>query len=678
MKDLGAPRGFWLIVSLVAAIFALILLPVRTDSQTSSQVRIVRLSFVEGTVTMYRPDVDQWAKVFVNTPIQQGFKIATEANSFAEVEFENGSTVSLGQSSELDFNDLALSSDGGKINHLTLAQGYATFTVMPERGDEYRVVASNATYAPTGKSMFRVDLDQNSQRLEVFRGNVDVQSPYGTGNITANQVLQIQPGSSNAFAISNGVTLDAWDKWVDKRHQTETVARNGGGPLGNSLYGWSDLSYYGAWNYLPGFGNCWSPMMGAGWTPYSIGRWAWYPGLGYTWISGLPWGWLPFHYGSWIYPAGMGWCWLPGDFSVWSPGLVTWYQGPGWIGWAPRTYSGTGGGTINCPPGQTCATVVNVNTFQSGRPITPNDVLRVNPLQGRPLHSPTLPLTRSLRLPGPAVDGAPLTVATGTDMRVHRTVTAPTRIFPAGMVSGAWDVQPHAPSFYNPQTHRFVTGSGPAVRTFSGTATNPAQVRGSVTTSTSVGVSRGPTVNNDMLLRSRTSMGRTVSRPGIGPSQLTPIPISNLGTVNQGMRRSPALVPAIPSAGIHPVEPPSMPDFSRNNRFGVRNQSMENAPVGRQQEEMNRNPGMSQGRMRTTNSPSSGGFGGQRSMGRPSGQMNSGARNSGMGGGMGVRSSGGFGGGMGGGMRVGGSTGGLGGGTNAGGGVRGGAGGPHR
>src|SRR5579884_3128657 len=96
MKGLGSPRGFWLIASLVAAVFALILLPVRTDSQTGSQVRIVRLSFVEGMVAMYRPDADQWAKVFVNTPIQQGFKIATEANSFAEVEFENGSTASLG------------------------------------------------------------------------------------------------------------------------------------------------------------------------------------------------------------------------------------------------------------------------------------------------------------------------------------------------------------------------------------------------------------------------------------------------------------------------------------------------------------------------------------------------------------------------------------------------------
>ena len=55
-----------------------------------SHVRVVRLSFVEGTVTVRRPGSEEWASASVNTPIEEGFSIATGKKSFAEVQFENG------------------------------------------------------------------------------------------------------------------------------------------------------------------------------------------------------------------------------------------------------------------------------------------------------------------------------------------------------------------------------------------------------------------------------------------------------------------------------------------------------------------------------------------------------------------------------------------------------------
>ena len=224
MKSNRSPRGYWLFVLFAAALIFSALIPAPSPAQSSSQARIVRLSFVEGTVTIYRPDADQWAKAFVNTPIQQGFKLATDDNSFAEVEFENGSTVRLGQSSELDFTNLSLSPEGSKINHLALMQGYATFAVVPERGDTYEVGAASSTYTATGKTMFRIDLEQSGQRLEVFKGNVDVQGPYGSGAVARNQVLELAPGSANPFQVTVGITEDAWDQWVDKRQQAATLA----------------------------------------------------------------------------------------------------------------------------------------------------------------------------------------------------------------------------------------------------------------------------------------------------------------------------------------------------------------------------------------------------------------------------------------------------------------------
>jgi Family of unknown function (DUF6600)/FecR protein len=646
MKINRSPRGYWLLVLLPAALIALTLNSAPVTAQSNSQVRIVRLSFVEGTVTMYRPDADQWARAFVNTPIQQGFKLATDANSFAEVEFENGSTVRMGQSSELDFTSLALSPEGGKINRLTLAQGYATFAVTPERGDVYEVLAAGSTYDATSKAMFRIDMDEGGQQMKVFRGEVSVQSPNGNGTVAANHVLEITPSGANTFQVTEGVTEDGWDQWVDKRQETATVATNKARPgdsgfyAGSSLYGWNDLSYFGMWNYLPGYGNCWSPTMGSGWSPYSIGRWSYYPGFGYTWISGLPWGWLPFHYGNWIYPAGMGWCWLPGSFSTWSPALVTWYQGPGWVSWTPRTYGGSFGAPVNCRIGQNCSVAVSSNTFQGGQPISPGDVIRIHPFNGRRVDSPTVPLTRSLRLPGPPIERSTTTAAAetgaGSGLRVRRNVAAPGRVFSQSTISGAWDVQPHAPAVFDQQTRRFVNGSGPVL-------------------------------NNDMLLRSRRG-----SIPGNNAGQLTSIPISDLGTHAGAMRHSNSLLPTAQpagnAAGTRVFQQPRMPDFRQQERMLRREQKMEKAQARRQMQEMNRLSRRSEQNMNRPSSSnrSSGGFGSSQnqSMGRSSSQSGGGMRSGGMGGGNS--------GGMGGGMRSGG------GGMPSGGGGGGGQHGPHR
>ena len=623
MTNDRSPRGYWLFLLLCATLIPVTLRTAPATAQSSSQVRIVRLSFVEGTVTMYRPDADQWASAFVNTPIQQGFKLATEANSFAEVEFENGSTARLGQSSELDFTSLALSPDGGKINHLTLAQGYSTFAVTPERGDVYEVLAGGSTYDATSKAMFRIDSDESGQQMKVFKGDVAVQSPQGSSTVVANHVLEIAPGGANAFQVTEGVTEDAWDQWVDKRQGTATVAINKAGPegdtlsAGSSLYGWNDLSYYGAWNYLPGVGNCWSPAMGAGWSPYSIGRWSWYPGFGYTWISGLPWGWLPFHYGSWVYPAGTGWCWLPGNFSAWSPALVTWYEGPGWVSWAPRAYTGGSSMPLNCPRGQICSVAVSSNTFQGGRPILPGDVVRLHPSNGHQVDSPTLPLTRGIRLPGPPIDHS-TTISTtqsgAAGLRVRRTGAAPVRVFSQSTIQGAWDVHPHAPAAFDQQTRRFVNGSRPAI-------------------------------NNDMLIR-----GRPSSIPANNARDLTSIPISNLGAHAGAMPQSNFLLPSAQpvenAAGVRAFQERQMPDF-RQERLLRREQRMENARARRQIKEMNRISNRSQqgaNRSSAAGRPS-GGFGrsqGQ-SMGRSSGQTGGGMRSGGIGGGM--RSAGSMGGG---------------------------------
>jgi hypothetical protein len=95
----------------LAATFCLV-----AQAQELSHARIVRLSFAEGIVTVLRPDVGEWAKSSVNTPIQEGFKVAIDEGGFAEIEFENASTARIGHSAGV--HPVAPPS-GGKVNRLT-------------------------------------------------------------------------------------------------------------------------------------------------------------------------------------------------------------------------------------------------------------------------------------------------------------------------------------------------------------------------------------------------------------------------------------------------------------------------------------------------------------------------------------------------------------------------------
>jgi len=372
-------------------------------------VRVVRLSYVSGTVGVKRPGATEWSKALVNTPVQEGFELSTSADSFAEVEFENGSTARLGEASHLVFDQLALDAQGDKLNRMTFEQGYATFHFLPEKHDTYSVKVADATLTPSGKSVFRTDFDKGRVRAEVFNGSVEIVARSGSEKLGKDKTLEYDTTTNDvAFNTRHGMVKDSWDKWTEARDSQASLALTDQAVSAHGpVYGWSDLDTYGEWAMFPGFGYGWSPYASMGWSPYTMGMWGWYPGMGYTWISGEPWGWLPYHYGMWNYSAEFGWFWMPGDFGFWSPALVSWYMGPGWVGWAP----------LGLNPQQGLlrqVTTISGTAFQSGQLITPQSVGHVEFKEGTLTeHLPFQPSA------GAALAGTPLAARVATPFSAH-------------------------------------------------------------------------------------------------------------------------------------------------------------------------------------------------------------------------------------------------------------------
>ena len=161
----------WQFCLLILTIVTWVLLPARLAfPQDPANVRVVRLSFVEGDVAVQRPDVKEWAEAPINTPLLEGFKLSTGESSFAEMQFQNGNTLRQGQSAIVTITQLQSTGAGSSVSRVELLQGYATIhTLRADRGDVFELVTPHGLVTARGEAMFRVDLDQNLERTEVFQ-----------------------------------------------------------------------------------------------------------------------------------------------------------------------------------------------------------------------------------------------------------------------------------------------------------------------------------------------------------------------------------------------------------------------------------------------------------------------------------------------------------------------------
>ncbi len=315
----------------------LVCLALPVKAQDYSKIRIVRLSFVEGTVEYQRPGQD-WQDAKLNLPIQEGYAIRT-ADGFAEVEFEDALTVRLATNSTVEFTELSLQS-GGRVTKLTVPQGTSIVSAKLGREDAVSVIAPNLNFSLPRNGRFRLDISPSESWLTALHGKVAVASDGTTSVLNGGHTLHVSASGSGSPEVAANPRQDDFDKWVSHREDELGEARSETSSVfGGSSYseGFADLYNYGVWSYIPGYGAGWMPYgMGTDWMPFTDGSWQFMGGTGWNWISGEPWGWLPYHFGSWVNSPGVGWAWLPIGPTTWVPATARWVQLNHQLAWIPN------------------------------------------------------------------------------------------------------------------------------------------------------------------------------------------------------------------------------------------------------------------------------------------------------------------------------------------------------
>jgi FecR protein len=305
--------GFHAIASAALAC-ALYALPAAADSQ----VRIVRLSDVQGTVQINKNSGLGFERAFDNLPITQQTQLRTLENGRAEIEFEDGSTLRITPNTTIAFSTLSLNDAGKRLSTVYLVEGKAYVNWLGKNSDELTLNFSSDKVELKQPAHFRVEISSGVGQLASFKNTVEVVAPSGTVKVDKNRTVTFDEAANKPIeAKSKKDPYDQWDEQSVDYH--DQYSKNNSAPYG---YGVSDLSYYGGYTNVPGYGVLWQPYFtGGGWNPFMDGAWAWYPGMGFMWASAYPWGWMPYYYGNWMYAPGYGWGWQPGTWNTWRGGL---------------------------------------------------------------------------------------------------------------------------------------------------------------------------------------------------------------------------------------------------------------------------------------------------------------------------------------------------------------------
>jgi hypothetical protein len=276
-----------------------------------SHVRIVRLSDVKGMLALDRKTGKGFEATMQNMPIVEGERLQT-SDGYAEVEFEDSSTLRLAPESRVEFPLLALRSSGAKASTMNVVKGTVYVSTENTKGNEFVLLAGETKMIVAPSTHLRLEFNGDKNTVvSVFSGSVAVQRGAESSVVGKKETLTL---GGDQVAVVKKVAespYDAWDKESNDYHQAYSRANAYAG--GGNAFGLSDLNYYGGFINAGGFGSFWQPyFVGAGWSPYANGLWAMYPGAGYSWVSPYPWGWLPYHSGSWSFFPGYGWGWQPG------------------------------------------------------------------------------------------------------------------------------------------------------------------------------------------------------------------------------------------------------------------------------------------------------------------------------------------------------------------------------
>jgi hypothetical protein len=232
--------------------------------------QIARVSYVEGDVRISRGDdsshgkKSDWEQAVANLPLQTGYSLVT-GKGRAVIEFEDDSTLYLGEDSVLLFNDLHTTA-GVPRTEVALLSGMVTLHIQPSVPGEWFVLRTPtdalATKYPNATNL----------RINSYTDGIGL-TPLMPSDLmtTGNEMETISPGTTLYYKEARPIIeagpihppdYSTWDNWVATRYaqrEKETAAALKASGLKSPIPGLADLAKEGTFFPCEPYGTCWKP-----------------------------------------------------------------------------------------------------------------------------------------------------------------------------------------------------------------------------------------------------------------------------------------------------------------------------------------------------------------------------------------------------------------------------------
>jgi len=350
MKSLHQSLKSLLMLIIISIAASLAHADAQQDWDEQDTVMVGRISHVEGGLSRYAAEADQWSDTTAEAPIGIGDTFESDAGSKAEFILPNNTWIRIDEATRIHLTALDSAS-----TELDLSSGTARLINRSSVSEMVVTSPFGAVSAPPG-AIFDLILADQAVEVIALQGSV-----YFTHNATPER-HEVHPKSSALLADTLGVTATpgygeaAWTDWNRDMDQLWAIRLGSRGAsaaylppeLQSEAYA---LDAHGRWEMVPYNGShyrFWRPVqVGIGWSPFTFGAWmAWHGD--HVWVPTEPFGYVTHHYGNWIYTAG-AWYWAPPVTRImvrarlplltigfgWYPGRVGWIHSGVHIGWIP-------------------------------------------------------------------------------------------------------------------------------------------------------------------------------------------------------------------------------------------------------------------------------------------------------------------------------------------------------
>jgi len=316
-------------VFLQLTIFALpLLLAARLSADAGDPpVRVARLSFIKGAVSLQPSGANDWSQASLNYPLTTGDRIYTDQDSQAELEVGSAAVRASATT------DLTVANLNDQFMQLGLGQGTIRVRVydLPD-GDSIEVDTPNGALTFLLLGDYRVETfpNEGATLVIVNNGSLEVSGGDVSQRVESGQAVKLTGTDPIQVSFVSPPGPDDFDQWCWERDSRVTSSASAS-CVSPETPGYYDLDTYGVWDEHAPFGPVWYPAgVPVGWVPYRVGHWVWVVPWGWTWVESEVWGFAPFHYGRWVF-VGARWGWVPGPVAVrpyYAPALVAFVGGP--------------------------------------------------------------------------------------------------------------------------------------------------------------------------------------------------------------------------------------------------------------------------------------------------------------------------------------------------------------